>query len=41
MPIRYAISGKLKTPPLAPMLVALGRARALQRIEDALHLLTS
>jgi glutamyl-tRNA synthetase len=41
MPIRYAISGKLKTPPLAPMLVALGRERALQRIEDALHLLTS
>jgi len=40
MPIRYAISGKLKTPPLAPMLVALGRERTLQRIEDALDLLT-
>jgi glutamyl-tRNA synthetase len=39
MPIRYAISGKLKTPPLAPMLAALGRERTLQRIEDALHLL--
>jgi len=39
MPIRYAISGKLKTPPLAPMIVALGRERALQRVEDALHLL--
>ncbi len=41
MPIRYAISGKLKTPPLGHMLVALGRARALQRIEDALDVLTS
>ena len=36
MPIRYAISGKLKTPPLAPMVVALGRERTLQRLEDAL-----
>lgn len=41
MPIRYAISGKLKTPPLAPMLVALGRQRTLQRLEDALDLLAT
>jgi glutamyl-tRNA synthetase len=41
MPIRYAISGKLKTPPLAPMVVALGRERTLQRLEDALDLLAS
>jgi glutamyl-tRNA synthetase len=41
MPIRYAISGKLKTPPLAPMVVALGRERTLQRIEDALDALAS
>jgi len=41
MPIRVAISGKDRTPPLFHMLAALGRERALQRLEDAVHLLTS
>src|SRR5262249_15587105 len=40
MPIRVAISGKEKTPPLFPMLAALGRARAVQRLEDAIDLLS-
>jgi glutamyl-tRNA synthetase len=40
MPIRVAISGKDRTPPLFHMLAALGRERALQRLEDAVHLLT-
>jgi glutamyl-tRNA synthetase len=40
MPIRVAISGKEKTPPLMPMLSALGRERALQRLEDGIHVLT-
>jgi glutamyl-tRNA synthetase len=41
MPIRVAISGKDKTPPLFHMLAALGRDRALQRLQDGIHLLTS
>ncbi len=40
MPIRVAISGKDKTPPLFNMLAALGRERTLQRLEDAIHVLT-
>ena len=40
MSIRVAISGKEKTPPLMEMLVALGRQRTLQRLEDCIHLLT-
>jgi glutamyl-tRNA synthetase len=40
MPIRVAISGQEKTPPLMPMLAALGRERVLLRLEDAIHLLT-
>jgi glutamyl-tRNA synthetase len=39
MPIRVAISGKEKTPPLFHMLAALGRERTLQRLEDGIHLL--
>jgi len=40
MPIRVAISGKEKTPPLFHMVAALGRERALQRLQDGIHLLT-
>lgn len=40
MPIRVAISGKTQTPPLFPMLAALGRERALARLRDAIALLT-
>ena len=40
MPIRVAISGKEKTPPLFHMIGALGRERALRRLEDGIHLLT-
>jgi glutamyl-tRNA synthetase len=36
MPLRVAISGKTQTPPLFPMLAALGRERALSRVRDAL-----
>jgi glutamyl-tRNA synthetase len=39
MPIRVAISGKTKTPPLFPMLAALGRARTVQRLRDAIDVL--
>ena len=38
-PIRVAISGKTKTPPLFPMLVALGQQRALSRLRDAIDLI--
>jgi glutamyl-tRNA synthetase len=40
MPIRVAISGKAHTPPLAPMLAALGKARSLARLRDGIELLT-
>jgi glutamyl-tRNA synthetase len=39
MPVRVAISGKTQTPPLFPMLAALGRERSLKRLRDALDLL--
>jgi glutamyl-tRNA synthetase len=39
MPIRVAISGKAQTPPLFPMLAALGKARSLSRLRDASVLL--
>jgi len=39
MPIRVAISGKTQTPPLVPMIAALGRERALGRLRTAIHLL--
>jgi glutamyl-tRNA synthetase len=39
MPIRVAISGKTHTPPLFPMLAALGKARSLTRLRDAIDLL--
>jgi glutamyl-tRNA synthetase len=39
MPIRVAISGKTQTPPLFPMLAALGRERSLGRLRSAIHLL--
>ncbi|MCA1644978.1 MAG: glutamate--tRNA ligase [Chloroflexi bacterium] len=39
MPIRVAISGKTQTPPLFPMLAALGRDRSLKRLRDAIDLL--
>jgi glutamyl-tRNA synthetase len=41
MPIRVAISGKTHTPPLFPMLAALGRPRSLTRLRDALDLLAA
>ncbi len=40
MPIRVAISGKTQTPPLFPMLAALGRERTLVRLRDAIALLS-
>ena len=40
MPIRVAISGKTQTPPLFPMLAALGKDRAQARLRDAIDLLT-
>jgi glutamyl-tRNA synthetase len=40
MPVRVAISGKTQTPPLFPMLAALGRERTLARLRDAIALLT-
>jgi glutamyl-tRNA synthetase len=39
MPIRVAISGKTQTPPLFPMLAALGKERSLKRLRDAIDLL--
>jgi glutamyl-tRNA synthetase len=39
MPIRVAISGKTKTPPLFPMLAALGEKRSLTRLRDAIDVL--
>jgi glutamyl/glutaminyl-tRNA synthetase len=39
MPIRVAISGKTKTPPLFPMLAALGQKRTLTRLRDAIDLI--
>ncbi len=39
MPIRVAVSGKRKTPPLTPMLAALGKERTLRRLRDAIDLL--
>jgi glutamyl-tRNA synthetase len=39
MPIRVAISGKTQTPPLFPMLAALGKERSLTRLRDAIDLL--
>jgi glutamyl-tRNA synthetase len=39
MPIRVAISGKTHTPPLFPMLAALGKPRSLTRLRDAIDLL--
>ncbi|MGI9144982.1 MAG: glutamate--tRNA ligase [Chloroflexota bacterium] len=41
MPIRVAISGKTHTPPLFPMLAALGKQRSLQRLGAALALLAT
>jgi glutamyl-tRNA synthetase len=41
MPIRVAISGKTQTPPLAPMLAALGKPRSLTRLRDGIDLLAS
>jgi glutamyl-tRNA synthetase len=41
MPIRVAISGKTHTPPLFPMLAALGKPRSLTRLRDALDLLAA
>src|SRR5262249_15719616 len=38
-PIRVAISGKSKTPPLQPMLAALGKKRTLKRLRDAIDLI--
>ena len=40
MPIRVAISGKTRTPPLMPMLAALGRERSLFRLRDAIDKLS-
>jgi glutamyl-tRNA synthetase len=40
MPIRVAISGKTRTPPLVPMLGALGKQRSLARLRDGIELLT-
>jgi glutamyl-tRNA synthetase len=39
MPIRVAISGKTHTPPLFPMLAALGKPRSLTRLRDGIDLL--
>jgi glutamyl/glutaminyl-tRNA synthetase len=39
MPIRVAISGKTQTPPLFPMLAALGKERSLHRLRDAFDVL--
>jgi len=39
MPIRVAISAKSKTPPLFPMLAALGWTRTERRLRDALQLI--
>src|SRR5207244_9219778 len=39
MPIRVAISAKTKTPPLFPMLAALGKRRTLKRLRDAIDLI--
>jgi glutamyl-tRNA synthetase len=39
MPIRVAISGKTKTPPLTPMIAALGKERSMRRLRDAIDLL--
>jgi glutamyl-tRNA synthetase len=41
MPIRVAISGKTQTPPLVPMLAALGKDRTLFRLRDALDRLSA
>jgi glutamyl-tRNA synthetase len=41
MPIRVAISGKTQTPPLFPMLAALGKERSLRRVRDAIAVLDS
>jgi glutamyl-tRNA synthetase len=41
MPIRVAISDKTHTPPLFPMLAALGKPRSLTRLRDAIDLLAS
>ena len=41
MPIRVAVSGKTQTPPLMPMLAALGQDRTLFRLRDALDRLSS
>jgi len=41
MPIRVAISGKAHTPPLFPMLAALGKPRSLTRLRDAIDLLAT
>ena len=41
MPIRVATSGKTQTPPLVPMLAALGKARTLFRLRDALDRLSA
>jgi glutamyl-tRNA synthetase len=40
MPIRVAISARTQTPPLFPMLAALGKERTLARLRDAIALLT-
>jgi glutamyl-tRNA synthetase len=36
MPIRVALSGKTATPPLVPMIAALGRQRTLTRLRDGI-----
>jgi glutamyl-tRNA synthetase len=41
MPIRVAVSGKTQTPPLVPMLAALGQDRTLFRLRDALDRVAS
>ncbi|MDQ6674029.1 MAG: hypothetical protein M3069_25345, partial [Chloroflexota bacterium] len=41
MPIRVAISGKTHTPPLFPMLAALGKPRSLTRLRDGIDLLAA
>jgi glutamyl-tRNA synthetase len=41
MPIRVAVSASTQTPPLMPMLAALGRDRTLFRLRDALDRLSA
>jgi glutamyl-tRNA synthetase len=41
MPLRVAVSAKTQTPPLMPMLAALGQDRTLFRLRDALDRLSA